>query len=267
MTDCTAPDYALLDRAGAGSIFFPRPDHGPPPSGAEDHWLVVAPGVRVAARFYVQDPALPTLLYFHGNGEVASDHNDIAPLYHQAGANLFVAEFRGYGGSDGRPSLATLVADARPVAQQFHALLDSGGFNGPRFVMGRSLGSQPALEIAAHAADRFQGLIIESGAAGMRRFLGRLGLREGEEAAKLVARHEAKIRAIRLRTLLIHGEQDDLVPLAQAAELDELLRDTDRRLVIIPGAGHNDLLWRGLRQYFDAIGELLRGDARGEHDA
>lgn len=261
MTDITTPDYALLDRAGAGSIFFPRSDDTPPPPGAEDHLLAVAPGVRVAARFYVHDPALPTLLYFHGNGEVASDHDDIAPFYHQTGANLFVAEFRGYGRSEGHPSLATLVADAHPVAEQFHAILDAGGFDARRLVMGRSLGSQPALEIASRAADRFRGLVIESGAAGMRRFLDRLGLPQSGEAAILVARHEAKIRAIRLRTLLIHGELDDLVPLAQAAELDNLLSGTERTLVIIPDAGHNDLLWRGRRQYFDAISELLHADA------
>jgi hypothetical protein len=86
-------------------------------------------------------------------------------------------------------------------------------------------------------------------------------VQERDEAAALVARHEAKIRAIRLPTLLIHGEQDDLVPLAQAAELDLLLRDTNHRLVVIAGAGHNDLLWRGRRQYFDAIGDLLRANA------
>ena len=261
MTDTITPDYALLDRAGVGSIFFPRRDHTPPPPGAADHLLVVAPGIRVAARFYMHAPALPTLLYFHGNGEVASDHDGIAPLYHETGANLFVAEFRGYGRSDGLPSLATLVADAHPIAEQFHAILDAAGFDERRFVMGRSLGSQPALEIASRAADRFRGLVIESGAAGMRRFLDRFGLGQSGEAAALVAQHEAKIRAIRLRTLLIHGECDDLVPLAQAAELDDLLSGADRTLVIIPDAGHNDLLWRGRRQYFDAISDLLHADA------
>lgn len=253
-----APDYALLDQAGAGGIFFPRADRTATPPGAVDHRLQVAPGVEIAARFYAHDPALPTLLYFHGNGEVASDHDDIAPLYHQTGANLFVAEFRGYGGSDGRPSLAGLVADANPIAAQFHALLDEAGFNASRLIMGRSLGSHPALEIAANASDRFSALVIESGAAILRRLLSCLGLPEIGPAADLVAAHEAKIRSIRLPSLIIHGERDDLVPLEHAAELDNLLGDTDRTLLVIPDAGHNDLLWRGLRQYCDAIGDLLR---------
>ena len=66
----------------------------------------------MGARFYASERSRPTLLYFHGNGEIASDHDDIAPLDHEIGLNLFVAEFRGYGSSGGRPSVAGLIADA-----------------------------------------------------------------------------------------------------------------------------------------------------------
>jgi pimeloyl-ACP methyl ester carboxylesterase len=259
MTDAPHPDYGLLDRAGAAAIFFPRRDASPPPAGATDHRLEVESGVAVGARFYARDPAWPTILYFHGNGEVASEHDDIAPLYHETGCNFFVADFRGYGQSDGEPSMVHLVGDGPPVAEQFHAILDAGGFAAARFVMGRSLGSQPALEIAARAAGRFRGLIIESGAASARRYLNRLGLDETGDAATLVAEHEAKIRTIQLPALLIHGEQDELVPLAQAVELRDLLADVDPQLVVIPNAGHNDLLWRGLAAYFTAIRTMIGG--------
>ncbi len=255
------PDYGLIDRAGASAaIFYPRPDGVPPPAGATDLLIDVGPGVAVGARFYASDPAQPTILYFHGNGEVASDHDDIAPFYHQAGANLFVVEFRGYGRSGGRPSFAALAGDARPVAARFHAVLDEQGFDGRRFVMGRSLGSHPALEAAARVPERFSGLIIESGAASLRRLVSRLGAgADAEAAAALAAAHEAKIRSIRLPALIIHGERDELIPLAHAAELYELLEGTEREMVVIPGAGHNDLLWLGRAQYFEAIGSFLRG--------
>ena len=253
-----APDYALLDRAGmAAQAFYPRPDRVPPPPGAEDLSIEVEPGVAVAARFYASDPALATILYFHGNGEVASDHDEIAPLYAQAGANLFVAEFRGYGRSGGRPTFASLVTDAHTIAARFGALLGERGFAARRFVMGRSLGSHSALELAANGGDQFRGLIIESGAANLRRMLARLGMDAGGEGGALAAAHEAKIRSIRLPALIIHGERDELIPLEHAAELYELLAETRRELVVIPNAGHNDLLWRGLRQYFEAIQAFL----------
>ena len=113
------PDYALLDRAGASQwMFFPRPDPGPPPPGASDHEIEVAPGINISARLYSgseDDAPRPLVLYFHGNGEVVSDHDGIDRFYREIGLDLFVAEFRGYGKSGGRPSMAALVGDALPA--------------------------------------------------------------------------------------------------------------------------------------------------------
>ena len=258
------PDYALLDRAGVGRFaFYPRPDPGPPPQGATDYLIEVDPGVAVAARFYHLGPQHPTLLYFHGNGEVVGEHDRFAPLYHEAGANLFVAEFRGYGKSGGTASMEHLVSDARGVAAYFHSTLDEQGFDARRFVMGRSMGASPALEIAARAAEGFLGVILESGAAGMRGMIERSGLATTDEGARLLAAHDAKIRSIRLPTMQLHGEQDDLVPLERAVELYDMLEGTARELVVIPGAGHNTILWVGQVRYFEAIRAFVAANSPG----
>lgn len=255
MTGGTWPDYGLLDRAGIGSIvFYPRRDHTPPPDGAVDLDIAAEPGVNLSARLYAADRAFPTILYFHGNGEVVSDHDGIAPLYHAAGCNLFVVDYRGYGRSGGRPTFAALVADAHAAAARFHAELDARGFTGARFVMGRSLGSHPALELAAHRPERLRGLIIESGAANLRRLAQFAGANlPSVDVEALVEAHEAKIRSIRLPVLIIHGERDELIPVEHAAALYDLLENTERDLLIIPGAGHNDILWVGQRAYLAAI--------------
>ena len=104
-------------------------------------------------------------------------------------------------------------------------------------------------------------MIIESGAASLRRVVSYLGASiSGDEAQALSAAHEAKIRAIQRPALIIHGKQDDLVPLTVAEELYDLLAATEREreIVVIPGAGHNDLLWVGLVPYFTAIASFLR---------
>ena len=98
---------------------------------------------------------------------------------------------------------------------------------------------------------RFAGLIIESGAANIGRLLDRAGLAESADG------RDAKIRAIRLPTLLIHGAQDDLVPLERATELQAQLSGAGAELVVIPGGSHNDLLWAGQEQYFAAIRTLV----------
>jgi len=76
---------------------------------------------------------------------------------------------------------------------------------------------------------------------------------EHGEGAALVAAHEAKIRSIQIPLLVIHGEWDELIPLQQAVELYDTLAHVPRELLIIPGAGHNDLMWAGLEDYFGAI--------------
>ena len=48
------------------------------------------------------------------------------------------------------------------------------------------------------------------------------------------------------------------MPVARAHELQELLGSGQRELVVIPGAGHNDLLWRGQRAYFGTLGAFVK---------
>ena len=253
------PDYGLLDRMGiAQMIFYPRADVRPAPAGAIDYQTEVASGIAVASRFYPADPAFPSILFFHGNGEVASDYDETAPFYHQARINLWVADYRGYGASGGTPSFAALIADAHAVLDHFHATLDAGGFHPARFVMGRSLGSHPAIELAARRPERLRGLITESGAANLRRLMRFFGLGEPPaEAAELIERHRAKIAAIKLPSLVIHGEQDELIPVEHAIEFHAGLTAEPKELVIIPGAGHNDILWVGLTQYFAALADFV----------
>ena len=254
-----APDYALLDRRGlVRGLFYPRRDLSGPPPGASDHRVEVEAGVEVAGRFYPLDPSRPTILLFHGNGEIASDYDGIAPAYHEIGANLFVADYRGYGGSDGIPSFASLIGDAHPVLAAFHALLDQGDFKSERFVMGRSLGSLPAAELAATADQRLAGLIIESGAPDLDRLRRRAGVDPSDtEVDALVEAHAARLAAIRLPVVHLHGEWDQIIPLEYGIAFHEQLTTDEKQLVIIPGAGHNDIGWVGRELYFETLSRFI----------
>jgi pimeloyl-ACP methyl ester carboxylesterase len=253
------PDYALLDRRGlARGLFYPRRGMSHPPQGATDHGVDVGDGVHVACRFYALDRSRPALLFFHGNGEIASDYDMIAPAYHEIGANLFVADYRGYGASDGTPSFAALISDAHPVLGRFHALLDEEGFSSRRFVMGRSLGGLPAAELAATARERLAGLIIESSAPSLTRIRQRAGIDESDsEIARVVEAHAVRLAAIRLPVLQIHGEWDEIVPLRHGIAFHEGLATDAKQLVIIRGAGHNDIGWVGRELYFEALANFI----------
>lgn len=101
----TPPDYSLLDLTPAGrSMFYPRRDWWPPPVGATDHSIPVDEGVAVAVRFYRYSVIAPTILFFHGNGEVAPEYDETAQFYRQIGVNLIVADYRWVWGERG-PSI------------------------------------------------------------------------------------------------------------------------------------------------------------------
>ncbi|MEM9610759.1 MAG: alpha/beta hydrolase [Actinomycetota bacterium] len=251
------PDYSLLDRGGASAqVFFPRPDHSPTPPGATDHPIEVDDDVVIAARRYEIDRSGPTIVYFHGNGEVIGDHDGIAPLYHSIGANLFVFEFRGYGRSTGSPTMEHLVGDGAICGRRALDLLDADGFDGPRLVMGRSLGANPALEVAARVPG-YRAVVLESGAASVRRFVGRLGLQHSPGLDDLADDHDAKLATIELPTLIIHGLGDDLVPVDVARSTAASLTASDVTMELVDGAGHNDLLLVDARRYFASIASLI----------
>ena len=63
----------------------------------------------------------------------------------------------------------------------------------------------------------------------------------------------ARIRAIELPALIIHGERDSLIPVSVGIELHREIGSQDKQLVIIPGAEHNDIMFVGTEQYFSAI--------------
>jgi pimeloyl-ACP methyl ester carboxylesterase len=156
-------------------LFFPRrelPGEASRGNGMP-HAIKVAEGISIGCRFYPAKRGAPSILYFHGNGEIAADYDYVAPLYQERGINLFVADYRGYGRSDGNPGCAALIADSHPLFEGFVAVLQDQGYRGDLFVMGRSLGSAPAIEVAYHYQDQLEGLIVESGFASQQNQLAR----------------------------------------------------------------------------------------------
>ena len=112
----TPPDYDVLDNPVlARFMFYPRADRRPAPPGSRDVIVEADDGVALGGRLYMADAAGPSILYFHGNGEVVSDYDDIAPLYAELGVNLLVTDYRGYGTSAGRPTTTSRSGSSAPA--------------------------------------------------------------------------------------------------------------------------------------------------------
>lgn len=255
-------DYSALDRPEILVIvFYPRKDFRRAPSAPNvtDHFIPVGDGVEIGCRFYTAGKDAPNILYFHGNGETVGDHDDLAPFYNRVGANLFVADYRGYGMSTGTPTISAMLKDAHTIFHSFAHLLKHQGYRGGLYLMGRSLGSASVVELAYHYQKGIEGLIVESGFADATRLLQRVGISaEDMGPEKIVGFSNLdKISAVSAPTLIIHGQQDVIVPVENGKALYQHSAATHKRLLIIPHADHNDILYRGMDDYFGAINDFI----------
>ncbi len=89
--------------------------------------IEVEDGVTLAGRFHFADFDAPTILFWHGNGEIASDYDDTQE-YVKMGINLLVIDFRGYGESDGTPTGSNLLSDAITVYHKTPNILKEHGY-------------------------------------------------------------------------------------------------------------------------------------------
>ncbi len=251
----TAVDYSVLENsAGSGRSFYPQRHWTKTPESAVDYAVNVADGVQLSCRFHAVDRAYPTVLFFYGNGETAAGYDHIAPHYNEIGANFFVADYRGYGASGGSPTFNTMLADAHVVLDGLQEAMAELQCTGPLYVMGRSMGRHAAGELAVNASDRINGVIIESGRPNLGRFTEGL---DAETAQTLEEAYHEKFYSINLPALVIHGEWDELAPVADAVDMHDKFKTRSKHLEIIPKAGHNDLMYIGYQQYFSAIRDFI----------
>lgn len=222
---------------------------------AKNHFIQVEDGIKIGCRFYPSTENGPNILFFHGNGETVFDYDFIAPLYQRRKINLFVADYRGYGASDGEPTCTNMIKDSHNIFMGFKKFLSEKAYNGKLFVMGRSLGSAPAIEVAYHYQKELSGLIVESGFATAKNQFARLGVSHlfKNLADPVGFGNDLKIKEITIPTLIIHGEEDFIIPVTEGKKLYELSGAIKKQSLFIPDAGHNDLLIMAVKEYMQAI--------------
>jgi len=262
-------DLSFLDRPEILEVIFPlaySPFHSfnypqPFPTDVLGYSIEVESGIKISCGFWVSGKEYPSILYFHGNGETAADHDWIAPLYNQRGINLFVADYRGYGSSGGKPTISNMIGDTHAIFKGFQEIIEQGGFKKSLFLMGRSLGSVSAIELAFNYQDEICGLIIESGSANnFRRLWGHLAVPDKETifSEKSLFLNMGKIRQVCQPTLIIHGEYDEVISVEDGKELYRSSGTRDKEILIIPEAGHNDIMLVKQSLYFDTIEKFIK---------
>ena len=203
------------------------------------------------------NPDSNVLLYLHGSAlNMGANVNALRRL-HNLGFAVLIVSYRGYGLSDGEfPSETQLYADAE--ASWNYLVVNRAKSPKAIYIYGHSIGGAVAIDLAVRNPDA-AGLIVESTFTSIID-VARLKTRYRLFPLNLLVdqRFESleKVPNLRIPALYIHGTDDHLIPF----EMSRLLyaRTPDhKRLVLIPGGGHNNSATVGGKAYLAAVSNFV----------
>ncbi len=262
-------------------MLYPAPPisvPSPPPAPLEEVTLELPGGERASCWAQEHpDASSPAVVFFHGNGEnletvrLSGMFDQLAAL----GVHVLAVDYPGYGRSTGTPSEASLTA----AGEAGLGWITGRHPESKKVVLGWSLGAAVAIKTAVGDDADTDGKTPRRRADGpprRRRVDGLVLMSAWSDLASLAAIHYpswlvglglkdkydsvAAAAGVRSPVLMIHGTDDQIIPLAQGRQLHAALPSLEDvrpcRFVEVPGAGHNDLLARSV--VWQELGAFLR---------
>ena len=245
----------ILYFAQRSLMYFPETVHTTPAAAglpeAEEVTLSTSDGERIIAWHVAPRDNKPVVIYVHGNGGALRYRAERFRRLVHNGIGLVAVEYRGYGGSSGRPSEAGLIADGE-AAYAFAA----ARYPAQQIVLwGESLGSGVAVTLAAEKP------------------VGRVILEAPFTSAAAVAslhywylpvrllmkdqfRSDERVGKITAPVLILHGVHDRIVPFAMGERMFALTT-APKHIVRFLDGDHEDLDANGA---LHAIARFLAGD-------
>lgn len=248
--------YFLQDRM----IFFPQPTAPGIRDRYADHAISIRRGdVDLTGWFFKGRIGAdhPLIVYYGGNAEDVS--LNFSSLDRFDTRSFLFMNYRGYGGSDGRPSQRALCADAVFVLD---TVMKTEGINpGHVVLMGRSLGSGIAVHVAARR--RVGGVVLVTPFDSLTRvaqthypiFPVRLMLKHRFDSASLAP-------GIEIPALFLAAADDQIVPVRLAESLERTWGGPTT-FVTVADTDHNTIETSPV--YWQAINAFLRSDRRPTH--
>jgi fermentation-respiration switch protein FrsA (DUF1100 family) len=210
----------------------------------------------------------PTLLVFHGNAEIAAWSLPWAhEVARRTGANVLIAEYRGYAGLPGRPTYPGSKLDARAAYEYARRTL--GATPERTVIYGHSLGSAIGVELASDIKPR--ALLLEAPFTSARAMAARLGVPGILPLWRAISRvhydTRTQIAQLDVPVSVVHGDRDMVTPVHMGREVFQAARRKGD-LLILDGVGHNDVVETGGERYWDWLERGMRGAAEApEHAA
>lgn len=225
----------------------------------EDIYFQTRDNVRLNAWFIPAKPGKPTIIYAHGNSGNMGDRVDVMELFTRQGYGFLAFDYRGYGKSQGVPSEQGLYRDLEAASQylirQKHIPVSQ------QIALGGSLGSGVVVDVATRIP--FRAVIIFATLTSTpdvaehlfrntkwRYVPFQLGMQHRFESEK-------KIQNIQSPLIIMHGAEDQMMPLRMPETLFKKAKTPYKKLIVIKHANHDNVLIQGKNELLTALQTLL----------
>ena len=215
-------------------------DYGLPRVRTEELWFETDDGEMLYGWYCRSEHPIASALYCHGNTGNLSNTAHVMPYLLDAGINVLLFDYRGFGRSSGSPSLSGIIDDGVTAARLHEKIRPK---NLPSILYGYSLGGAIAAQIIRRHP--FDGLILQSTFTNLpdiaRVTFPRVPLHLF--SGRLFDTLEV-VRNLTLPVLIIHGKTDEVCPAWMAQQLHDSCGASTKKLILVEGGLHKDLFER-----------------------
>jgi len=232
---------------------YPDGNWNPEGLDFEDVWFQSADGTKLHGWYCPAEKPRAVILFAHGNGgHLAHRAELLSFLQTEMQVTVMMFDYRGYGRSEGVPTVKGVLQDARAASK---ALAEKAGISEQELVvMGRSLGGAVAIDLATETNPR--ALIVESTFPSMK---------------EVAAVHYSKIAWIvpagKLNSvqriaeyqgpfLQSHGTADRVIPYELGEQLFDAANEP-KEFITIPDGNHNmpqsDEFYEAMKRFLEDL--------------
>jgi hypothetical protein len=226
----------------------------------EDVFFKTKSGHKLHAFFFRQSNSPYTILFSHSNAGNVDNWSPVTAQLLASGASVFAYDYRGYGLSEGVPSLAGICQDGLAA---YDYLVQVAKVDPATIILfGGSLGTGVSCEIARQRP--CAGIILHAAFSSLRALV--IGLMPPTRFLpnlfffRPALENASRLSKLNTPLLIVHGEYDDMVPTSQAETLLKASASTSKSLVILPGASHmqttgqDGLFQKSINYFVDGLG-------------
>ena len=219
----------------------------------EEFYLTTDDGAKLNALHFKRKDPKGVILYFHGNAGDLSRWGQVVQYFVKLNYDVVVMDYRTYGKSTGSLSELALLSDA----QLFYKYVSERYKEEEIILYGRSLGTAMASYLVSMYTPSL--LVLETPFYSLLDVAqDRFPILPLNYLLKYQFKSYQYLRTANCPILILHGDQDKVVPIYSSEKLYHSLEGKDAEYIIVEGGEHNNL--SAFQTYRDAIDSLLISD-------